>query len=146
RSNGSSNARVATSHPAAPPFDEGANRLHSLCALAWRRGVDGERVHAAGKLTGKCLVHQAVALEPALSAARIRHDIDPEVGLALRPMAGVPHVLVGFIDDIEAVRGESLGQLLRDQIARAHGLGLTGSPAQRSMPDERGKCVIALVK
>src|SRR5262249_43312251 len=42
-------------------------------------------------------------------------------------MSGVPGVLVGFVDHLQARRGESLGQLLGDDIASCHGLGI-GEP------------------
>jgi hypothetical protein len=57
-------------------------------------------MHAARKLAGKYLVHHAVALEAALSTERIRHDMDPEMGLSLGPVPGVPGVLMGLVDDI----------------------------------------------
>ena len=59
-----------------------------VTALAFprRAGVDRQRMDAAGKLTRKCLVDHAVALDPALSAERLRHDMNPEMGLAARPV------------------------------------------------------------
>src|SRR2546422_8184041 len=43
--------------------------------------MDGERVDAAFELTDKCFVDHAVALEPALPAERLRHNIHPEMSL-----------------------------------------------------------------
>ena len=63
-----------------------------------------ERVDAGRKLTGKCLVDHAVALEPALSAEGVRHDMNAEMGFPARPMPGMSHVLVGFVDHVEALR------------------------------------------
>src|SRR5437764_14590351 len=42
-------------------------------------------------------------------------------------MSGMPGVLVGFVDHLQARRGESLGQLLGDDIASCHGLGIAGA-------------------
>jgi hypothetical protein len=95
-------------------------------AFAWRRGVDCERVDAACELTGKCFVDHSVALEPALSAKRFRHNIHPEMSLAALAMSGMPDVLVGFVHHVEARGSESLGQLLRDEIAPCHGVRIAG--------------------
>ncbi len=48
---------------------------------------------AAGELTVKYGIDHAMALDPALSAERLRHDIDPEMGLSARPVAGVALML-----------------------------------------------------
>ena len=84
--------------------------------------MDGERVDAAFELADKCFVDHAVALEPALPAERLRHDIYPEVSLPALAMSGMPNVLVGFVHHVEARGSESLGQLLRDEIAPCHGV------------------------
>ena len=91
-------------------------------AFAWRRGVDCERVDAACDLTGKCFVDHSVALEPALSAKRFRHNIHPEMSLPALAISGMPDVLLGFVDHVETRGSESLGQLLRDEIAPCHGV------------------------
>src|SRR5713226_5867507 len=111
-------------------------------------GMDRERVHAAFELARQRLVYHSVALDPALSFECLGHDIDPEMGLAARPMPGMPEVLVRFIDHLETFGGESQRQLLRDQIAPRHGLRIWGSRAGRSMADResRKKGPIALVK
>ncbi len=51
--------------------------------------MDGERMHAAGKLARKRRVDHAMTFEPALSAKRLGHDIKTEMRLAARPMSGV---------------------------------------------------------
>jgi hypothetical protein len=89
-------------------------------ALAGRRGMDGESVDAALELAAKRLVDHAVALEPALPAEHLGHDIDPEMSFSTRPVSGVPDVLVGFVQHPDALGRESLGQLLRDEIAPRH--------------------------
>ena len=83
--------------------------------------MDRERVHAAGEFTRKCLIDHAVALDPALSAERLRHDMNPEVGLAARPMAGVALVLMRFIHNIEVLRREGGGELFCDLRPDLHG-------------------------
>jgi hypothetical protein len=96
-------------------------------AFARRRGVDRERVDAAFELTDKCCVDHAVALEPALPAERLRHNIHSEMSLAALAISGMPGVLVGFVDHVEARGSESLGQLLRDKIAPCHGIRIAGA-------------------
>ena len=51
--------------------------------------MDRECVHAALQFTDQCRVDHAVALEPALPSERLRHDIDPEMGLALGSVTGM---------------------------------------------------------
>jgi hypothetical protein len=46
------------------------------------------------------------------------------MGLPARPVPGMAFVAVGFVDHVEALRGESLGQLLHDEIAGVHGCPL----------------------
>jgi len=82
--------------------------------------MDGERVHAVGKLCRKQLVNHAVAFDPGLSFKHFRYNIDAIVSLPARPVSGMAFVLVGFIEHIEALRRESLGQLLCDQIGGPH--------------------------
>jgi hypothetical protein len=83
--------------------------------------VDRERVHAAGKFARKCGVDHAMALDPALSEERIRHDIDPEMRFPARPVAGMAFMAVGFVNHPQAFGGESLGQSLCDDILDRHG-------------------------
>ena len=47
-----------------------------------------------------------------ISLERFRHDIDPEMGLPARPVAGVALVPMRSVHHLEALRRESLGQLL----------------------------------
>jgi hypothetical protein len=106
----------------------------SRAAFVRRRGVDGERMDAACELADKRFVDHAVALEPALPAERLRHDIYPEMSLPALAMSSMPSVLVGFIHHLEARGGKSLGQLFRDEIAPCHGVRNSGSQTCRSMP------------
>ena len=84
--------------------------------------MDSECVDAAFELTDKCCVDHAVALEPALPAEHLRHDIYPEMSLPALAMSSMPSVLVGFVHHVEARGSESVGQLLHDEIARCHGV------------------------
>jgi hypothetical protein len=77
-------------------------------------------MHAAGELARKRLVNHAMALDPALPFERFRYDINPEMGLPARPGPGMAFMLVRFIYHLEALRAESLGQLLCDEIGGAH--------------------------
>src|SRR5512132_2650001 len=105
----------------------------SRAAFARCRGMDGERMDTALELSDKGFVDHAVALEPALPAERLRHDIYPEMSFPALAMPGVPGVLVGFVHDLEPRGVEGLGQRFRDAITPCHGLGITGSePAGQS--------------
>ena len=92
--------------------------------------MDGERVHAARELGRKRLVDHAVTFNAGLSLERIRHDIDPIMGLPARPVSGVAFMLVRFVNYFEALRRESLGQLFCDEIGGSHiaRLGERGLP------------------
>src|SRR5262249_29120209 len=105
----------------------------SRAAFARRRGMDGERVHAALKLGDKRFVDHAVALEPALPAERLRHNIHPEMSLPALSMLSMPGVLVGFVRHGQARGGECLGQLLGNEIALCNHVAITGAgPASQS--------------
>src|SRR5262249_35485039 len=54
-----------------------------------RLRVDRERVHGAFELAVKRCIYHAVALEPALPFEGSRYNIDTEMRLTARPMAGV---------------------------------------------------------
>ena len=87
-------------------------------------------MHATRKLGGKRLIDHAVTLDAGLSFERLRHNIHPEVSLPARPVPGMTLVLVRFINHFEALRHESLGQLLCDEIGGSHiaRLGERGLP------------------
>ena len=46
-------------------------------------------MHAACEFRGQRRIYHAVAIDPALPFEGLRHDIDAEVRLAARPMAGM---------------------------------------------------------
>jgi hypothetical protein len=91
--------------------------------------MDCQGMHAGGEFVRKNLINHAVALNPALAAERLCHDMDSEMGLAPRPMAGVADVPVGFVNNIEALRRKSRGQLLRDKAFYLHVLCPENRPA-----------------
>ena len=107
----------------------------SRAAFARRRGVNRERVDAACELADKRFVDHAVALEPALPAERLRHNIYPEMSFPALSMPGMPGVLVGFVHHVEARGSESVGQLLHDEIAHCHGVRIAAvGPAGQCRP------------
>jgi len=79
------------------------------------------------------LAVDAVALEAALPAERLRHNIYPEMSFPALSMPGMPGVLVGFVDYLQVRRGESLRQLLGDDIACCHASRHSGSRTVRSI-------------
>ena len=86
--------------------------------------MDGERMHAACELSGKQLINHTVTFEPGLSFERLRYDIHAVVCLPARPVSSVAFVVVRFVQHLEALRRESLGQLLCDEIGGPHGARL----------------------
>src|SRR5262245_29835994 len=105
----------------------------SRAAFARRRGMDGERVHAALKLGDKRFVDHAVALEPALPAERLCHNIHPEMSLPALSMPSMPGVLVGFVDHVQARGGECIGQFFGNEITLCADMRITDAgPASQS--------------
>jgi len=86
-------------------------------------------MHAAGKLGGERRVDHAVALEPALPAEGLRHDIKPVVGLAARARAGMAGVLVGLVLNPQTLGCESLLQLFGNPFLGTHVLDSHGGEA-----------------
>jgi hypothetical protein len=79
-------------------------------------------VHAASEFARERFIDHAMALDSALSFEGACHDMDAEMALSARSVAGVSLVQMGIISHLEPGGGESRGQFLRDQIARAHRL------------------------
>ena len=104
--------------------------------------MDGERMHAAFKLSGKRFVDHSVARESALSAERLRHNIYPVMRFSALSMPGMPGVLVRFIDHLEARGGESLGQLFDDAIAPCHDVGITGAGPAGQPGEKRANSIV----
>jgi len=82
--------------------------------------MNGERMDAALELVGKRGVDHAMAFEPGLSTERLRHNIEAEVRLAARPVSGMSLVQMGFVFDMQALRGESRNKLGRDDVLHSH--------------------------
>ena len=82
--------------------------------------MNGERMDAALELVGKRGVDHAMAFEPGLSTERLRHTIEAEVRLAARPVSGMSLVQMGFVFDMQALRGESRNKLGRDDVLHSH--------------------------
>jgi hypothetical protein len=82
--------------------------------------MDGERMHAAGEFGCERLINHAVTFDAGLSLEGVRHDIDPVMSLPARPVSGMAFMLVRFINNFEALRLESLGQLFCDEIGGSH--------------------------
>src|SRR6478672_4574865 len=68
---------------------DAAPRAEEASAFSRRLRVDRQRVHAAGEFRGERRIYHAVAIDPALPFEGGRHNINAEVRLAARPVAGV---------------------------------------------------------
>src|SRR5215216_6154974 len=77
-----------------------------------RLRLDGERMDGALKFRCKRRIYHAVALDPALPFEGRRHDIDPEMRLAARPVTRMALMQMRFVRDVEAFRQESFTQLV----------------------------------
>jgi len=62
-------------------------------------------------------IDHPVALDSALTFERLRYDINPEMRLSAWPMPGMALMLMRFIHNTDAVRGESFGQLSCDNLS-----------------------------
>jgi len=72
---------------------------------------------ARRQLMAERQIDHPVALDTALSFERLRYDINPEMRLSAGPMPGMALMLVRFIHNADAVRGESFGQLSCDDLS-----------------------------
>lgn len=66
-------------------------------------------MQAAGELFGETGVDLSMDIDPPLAAKRFGDDLDPIVGLAFRPVTGVPLVKMGLVNYLKRDRPESLG-------------------------------------
>ena len=92
-------------------------------------------MHGTGKLTRERRVYHAMTLDPALPLEGLRHNINPEMRLAARPVAGMALMQMGFVLDLEAFRNESFAQLVCDNLPGCHGAALNLSTASRQCRD-----------
>ena len=75
----------------------------------------------------KCRIDHAVALDPALPSEGLRHDMDPEMGLPARPVAGVARHAGGIRRPPRRLSGVKASvNFSCDEVARSHGVGLGG--------------------
>jgi hypothetical protein len=79
---------------------------------------------AGGQFRRQNRINHAMALDPALPPEGLSHDIDSEMGLSARPVAGMALMLVRLVDYGQAFRKESRRQLICDMIFGSHGSGL----------------------
>ena len=82
--------------------------------------MDGERVNVTCEFCRKQLINHPVPFQPGLSLECFRYDINTVMSLPARPVPGMAFVLVRFIHHVKALRRESLGQLLCDEIDGPH--------------------------
>ncbi len=82
--------------------------------------MDRQRMNTALELVRQCRVDHAVPFEPALPRKGCRYNIEPEMRLAARPMAGVPLMQTGFVFDMQAFRRESRDELGRYDVLHSH--------------------------
>ena len=82
--------------------------------------MNGKRMDATLELLGERGVDHAVAFKPGLSAERLRYNIETEVRLAARSVSGMSLVQMGFVFDMQALRGESRNKLGRDDVLHSH--------------------------
>ena len=75
---------------------------------------------AACEFAGERPVDHAMAFDAALAAERLRHDRDPEMRFSARPVTGVAHVMVRFVDHIQVLRRERCAELRGDDIPERH--------------------------
>lgn len=82
--------------------------------------MNRERMDAALELVSQRRVDHAVPFEPALPRKGRRYNIESEMCLAPRPMAGVPLMQMGLVFDMQAFRRESRKKLGRYDVLHSH--------------------------
>jgi len=75
---------------------------------------------AALKFVRQRGVDHAVAFEPGLSPERSRHNIESEMRLAARAMAGMSLMQMGFVFNVQALRRKSRNKLGRYDVLHSH--------------------------
>ena len=82
--------------------------------------MNRERVYGTGEFARKRRVYHAVTIDAALPLEGLRHNMDPEMRLAARPVPRVSLMEMGFVLDLEALGQESFAQLVRDNLPGRH--------------------------
>src|SRR5690349_15755957 len=85
-----------------------------LAGFAGSAGRQGERVDTLLQLLGEDPVDEALPVDAGLAIEGCGDDLDPKVGLALRPGAGVARMPIAFVDDVEPFGRESAFELAPD--------------------------------
>ena len=83
---------------------------------------------AAGKLGRKNLVDHAMTFDPALSAERLRHDMNPEMTFAAGPVSCMALMAVRFVLHLEALRRQGGCELFGDPVFDLHENVRKGAP------------------
>ena len=83
--------------------------------------MNSKRVNATFEFFRQGSIDHAVALKPALSAERARHNIKAEVRFTAGPMPGMPGMQMRFILDVQTLWRKGRNQLCRDDILHSHG-------------------------
>ena len=73
--------------------------------------MDGEGVDGAGKQLREGRVHHPVPFDPGLSGEGFRNDVHAKMSFATRPSSGMAGMEMRLIDDVQALRMESLHKL-----------------------------------
>src|ERR1700712_5538181 len=81
---------------------------------------DRQRVHGSPEFRLQRRIDHAMAFDPALPFEGRRHNIEPEMRLAARPVPGMALMQMRFVDNVEAFGHESFTQLLYDIVFGAH--------------------------
>ena len=106
-------------------------RRISAASFPRRQRLERQCMHGACEFRSQRRVNHAVTVDPALPFEGSRHNIDSEMRLAARPVAGMAFMKMRFIDDIEAFRRESFVQLVCDSVLDGHAGGNTAQAALR---------------
>ncbi len=95
--------------------------------------LDGEGMDPVRQFSGQGCIDHAMPFDPGLPFEAWRHNIDPEMRLAARPVARMAGMQMRFIRHVDLGRSESFAQLLCDGILDGHEFGLTVSSAVRQL-------------
>ncbi len=90
-------------------------------------GMNRQRVHAAGKFRCENLIYQAVALDPALAFEDVCHNMNAEMALAARAMAGMSRMVMRFVLHTQACGRKHVGQFRYNCCVHGHGVDLVAA-------------------
>jgi hypothetical protein len=92
-------------------------------------------MHGTSELRRQSRIYHAMTLDPALPFEGLRHNINPEMRLAARPVARVALMQMGFVLNLDAFWKESFAQLVCDSLLGGHVAALNLSTAFRQCHD-----------